>query len=185
MFSIRASCTAMLTSVSSTQARGGKSSAFRCVAAVQNYPTSMSGVVGSRACRQTGGASLHPAQAGRVLRRGDRARGLTCCAASIQDTVAQKNAENAVMIYSKTYCPYCSQVKSMFKDLGVPATVVELDQMQEEGEIQGALLDLTGQRTVPNVFIGGNHVGGCDDTMALKRSGKLNEMLEAAGVQIQ
>ncbi|CAI0456174.1 unnamed protein product [Linum tenue] len=48
-------------------------------------------------------------------------------------------------------------------------------------EIQAALAQLTGQRTVPNVFIGGKHIGGCDDTMALNKSGKLVPLLTEAG----
>ena len=52
--------------------------------------------------------------------------------------------------------------------------------MGEEGvELQNALLEMTGQRSVPNVFVKGQHVGGNDDTQAAARSGKLQEMLAA------
>ena len=61
--------------------------------------------------------------------------------------------------------------------MSVDAKVIELDQMDNGNEIQGALLDLSGQRTVPNVFIKGKHLGGNDDTQAAARSGKLEEML--------
>jgi glutaredoxin len=44
---------------------------------------------------------------------------------------------------------------------------------------------MTGQRTVPNVFIGGAHIGGCDDTMALKKSGELRKMLTDLGVSFK
>lgn len=47
--------------------------------------------------------------------------------------------------------------------------------------LQAALHDWTGQRTVPNVFIGGKHVGGCDDTVRLHQEGKLVPMLTEAG----
>ena len=61
--------------------------------------------------------------------------------------------------------------------MSVDAKVIELDQMDNGNEIQGALLDLSGQRTVPNVFVKGKHLGGNDDTQAAARSGKLEEML--------
>ncbi|KAI7844931.1 hypothetical protein COHA_001578 [Chlorella ohadii] len=96
--------------------------------------------------------------------------------------VQQKNAENPVMVYSKTYCPYCSEVKSLFERLGVNAKVVELDELADGSKVQEALATVTGRRTVPQVFVGGNHVGGCDDTVAAYNSGKLKTLLEAAGV---
>ncbi|MBA0683415.1 hypothetical protein Goari_025077 [Gossypium aridum] len=48
-------------------------------------------------------------------------------------------------------------------------------------DIQAALFEWTGQRTVPNVFIGGKHIGGCDSTMALHKEGKLVPLLTEAG----
>ncbi|PSC73963.1 OPI10-like protein isoform B [Micractinium conductrix] len=102
------------------------------------------------------------------------------------DLVAQinaKNSENSVMVYSKTYCPYCSEVKSLFNKLGVSAKVVELDELADGDSLQQALASVCGRRTVPQVFIGGKHVGGCDDTVAAMNSGKLKELLAAAGVQ--
>ncbi|XRB18082.1 glutaredoxin [Pseudoscourfieldia marina] len=101
----------------------------------------------------------------------------------IQQLVAAKNAENAVIIYSKTYCPFCTQVKSLFASLNVTPAVIEIDQVHEEREIQAALQDMTGQRTVPNIFIGGKHVGGCDDTMRLNANGELAKLLEEAGAK--
>ncbi len=55
--------------------------------------------------------------------------------------------------------------------------VLELDQTGHGSLIQQALMERTNQRTVPNVFVGGNHVGGNDDTHALAASGQLQEML--------
>ncbi|GAQ87081.1 hypothetical protein KFL_003300040 [Klebsormidium nitens] len=102
----------------------------------------------------------------------------------IVEEVKKKNEENPVIVYSKSWCPYCSQVKGLFRQLGVPAKVIELDEINEEEEVQDALYELTRQATVPNVFIGGKHIGGCDDTMALKRSGKLFELLADAGINV-
>ncbi|KAH9315273.1 hypothetical protein KI387_023900, partial [Taxus chinensis] len=62
----------------------------------------------------------------------------------------------------KTYCPYCTQVKQLLSRLGAKPHVVELDTESDGPDLQAALKEWTGQRTVPNVFIGGTHIGGCD-----------------------
>lgn len=62
--------------------------------------------------------------------------------------------------------------------MNVNAKVFELDQMDNGAEIQSALLDMTGQRTVPNVFIKGQHLGGNDATQAAAKNGKLEEMMK-------
>ena len=66
--------------------------------------------------------------------------------------------------------------------LEVPYEAIEIDRINEERLIQEALQDLSNQRTVPNVFVAGKHVGGCDDTLAEIASGKLQERLKSAGV---
>lgn len=86
---------------------------------------------------------------------------------------------NKVVVFSKSYCPFCANTKTLFKDLNVDAKVIELDFMDEGDDIQAALLDISGQRTVPNVFINGEHVGGNDSVQAANSSGKLKELLEA------
>merc|ERR1712146_471077 len=90
-------------------------------------------------------------------------------------------AEHAVVVFSKSYCPFCTRVKQLFAKLGVSAHVVELDNRKDGSEIQNELAAQTGQRSVPNVFISGKHVGGCDDTMGAHSSGNLETMLKAAG----
>ncbi len=61
--------------------------------------------------------------------------------------------------------------------MNIDAKVIELDKLDNGSEIQSALLDITGQRTVPNVFIKGKHLGGNDVTQAAAKNGKLKEML--------
>lgn len=61
--------------------------------------------------------------------------------------------------------------------MNIDAKIVELDKLDNGSEIQSALLDITGQRTVPNVFIKGKHLGGNDVTQAAAKNGKLKEML--------
>lgn len=97
------------------------------------------------------------------------------------DKVQELVSTAPVVVYSKSWCPFCMQVKGLFEKLGVQAEVVEMDGMTEENEIMDALVELTGQSTVPNVFIGGQHVGGCDDAMQLHSEGKLEGMLKEAG----
>jgi glutaredoxin 3 len=94
----------------------------------------------------------------------------------IQDTI--KN--NDVVIYSKTYCPYCTSVKSLFMNhfSAVKTHLVELDTLPNGSSIQAALQSLTGQRTVPNVFVKGKHIGGNDDSQHAFKSGTLSEMLK-------
>eukprot|EP00873_Tetraselmis_striata_P020961 jgi/Tetstr1/441225/TSEL_029481.t1 len=111
-------------------------------------------------------------------------RPLVCMAGGMEDMITEKNNANPVMVYSKTYCPFCMEVKSLFSKLGVDATVVELDSLADGNEVQGALSSVSGSSTVPQVFIGGEFLGGCDDTMSAHRSGKLMTMLEGAGVSV-
>eukprot|EP00536_Pseudo-nitzschia_multiseries_P010388 jgi/Psemu1/203138/e_gw1.315.25.1 len=88
---------------------------------------------------------------------------------------------NKVVVFSKSYCPFCVATKDLFKALNVNAEVLELDLMGNEGvELQTALFKKTKQKSVPNVFVNGKHVGGNDDTQAAARNGTLQEMLKSA-----
>ncbi|KAI3880165.1 hypothetical protein MKW92_016548 [Papaver armeniacum] len=86
-----------------------------------------------------------------------------------------------VVVFSKTYCGFCTSVKKLLTQLGAAFKVIELNQESDGDDIQAALLEWTGQRTVPNVFIGGKHVGGCDSVTGLHQKGKLVNMLTEAG----
>ncbi|KAK1269680.1 hypothetical protein QJS04_geneDACA005047 [Acorus gramineus] len=90
-------------------------------------------------------------------------------------------SSNPVVVFSKSYCPYCTRVKQLLNKLGAAFKVVELDVESDGAEIQSALAEWTGQRTVPNVFINGNQIGGCDKTMEMHSSGKLVPLLTEAG----
>ena len=89
---------------------------------------------------------------------------------------------NKVMIFSKSYCPFAGRAKKLFSDAQVAGKIIELDQVAGGDAMQNALKDLSGQRTVPNIYINGKHLGGCDDTVAAFGNGKMKEMLTAAGV---
>lgn len=88
---------------------------------------------------------------------------------------------NDVVVFSKSYCPFCKATKELFDGMGVDYKVHELDQMGDDGpELQMALFKMTGQKSVPNNFVKGQHIGGNDDTQVAAKEGKLQEML---GVQ--
>ncbi|KAF9119613.1 glutaredoxin [Mortierella sp. 14UC] len=98
-------------------------------------------------------------------------------AAAIKTKVDAIIAENAIVVFSKSYCPYCIKAKNLLSQLGVDAHVLELDNLDDGSAIQAYLAELTGQRTVPNIFISQKHIGGCDDLFRLERSGQLKTLL--------
>ncbi|VDP20189.1 unnamed protein product [Onchocerca flexuosa] len=59
--------------------------------------------------------------------------------------------------------------------------IIELNEREDCDKIQDILLQITGARSVPRVFIGGKCIGGCDDTMAAQRDGRLDQLLKEAG----
>ena len=82
----------------------------------------------------------------------------------------------AVQMYTTHVCPVCVRAKALLKQRGVSDIEeirVDLDPTQRDLMVQR-----TGRRTVPQIFIGDNHVGGCDDLMALDQSGGLLPMLK-------
>ena len=83
-----------------------------------------------------------------------------------------------VKIYATSSCPYCIQAKQLLKQRGV----TELDEIRVDlvpGERQ-KMMEITGRRTVPQIFIGNTHVGGCDDLVALDERGGLLPLLAGA-----
>ena len=74
-----------------------------------------------------------------------------------------------VKMYTTQVCPYCQRAKALLKQRGVAAIEevrIDLDPVQRE-----QMMALTGRRTVPQIFIGQTHVGGCDDLIALDQRG--------------
>lgn len=98
---------------------------------------------------------------------------------NVRSLVQEYIDKNKVVIFAKTHCPYCKKVKNLFETLAVDYYAVELDTLGDKGrEIQAVLAEMTGQKTVPNVFIGGQHVGGCDSTMQLHAEQRLLPMIQ-------
>lgn len=82
-----------------------------------------------------------------------------------------------VEIYTKDYCPFCHRVKDLFNQLGVNFT--EYDVEDDADKFIEMVERANGGRTVPQVFINQEHIGGCDDTYALHQKGLLKEKLSA------
>ena len=82
-----------------------------------------------------------------------------------------------MIAFSKAYCTSTKQTLKGLKNVDVK--IHELDLRGDGGAIQSTLKQMTGQRTVPNVFVKGKHLGGNDDTQAAFSSGKLQSMLSA------
>lgn len=78
---------------------------------------------------------------------------------------------------SKSYCPYCRRAKAVFAKYNAEPHVIELDNDADGAAIQEYLAEVSGQRTVPNIWIDGKHIGGSDDLASLDSSGKLKSML--------
>ncbi len=84
---------------------------------------------------------------------------------------------NKVLMYTTQVCPYCIRAKALLKQRGVSdiqEVRVDLDPVAK-----GHMMEITGRRTVPQIFIGDTHVGGCDDLVALDQRGGLLPLLNA------
>jgi glutaredoxin 3 len=84
----------------------------------------------------------------------------------------------AVKMYTTAVCPYCIQAKRLLQAKGV----AQIEEVRVDANPQERLkmMEITGRRTVPQIFIGDTHVGGCDDLMALDSKGGLLPLLNAA-----
>ena len=83
---------------------------------------------------------------------------------------------NTVRMYTTQVCPFCQRAKALLKQRGVAAIEeirIDLDAVQRD-----KMIETTGRRTVPQIFIGETHVGGCDDLMALDQKGGLMPLLQ-------
>lgn len=79
-----------------------------------------------------------------------------------------------VVVYTTDWCPYCRRAKAFLADKKIPFQEVNLEGKWEELQ---ALKQRTGMRTVPQIFIGGELIGGCDELLALDARGELEKKL--------
>jgi glutaredoxin 3 len=82
-----------------------------------------------------------------------------------------------VIVYSTTVCPYCVRAKALLKQKNIAFSEINLS--NEPDQVRIDLMSKTGLRTVPQIFINGQCIGGCDELYALERSGKLDPLLQA------
>lgn len=80
----------------------------------------------------------------------------------------------AITIYTTTYCPYCVKAKELLKKKGATWTEISAE---DDAVREDMIKKAGGRRTVPQIFIGETHVGGCDDLYALDKAGKLDALL--------
>ena len=84
-----------------------------------------------------------------------------------------------IVVISKSYCPYCRKAKNALKSYNIDDMHVwEIDGEPNSAQIQECLMQMTGARTVPRVFINGKFVGGGEDTVRMHKSGKLAKLLK-------
>lgn len=83
----------------------------------------------------------------------------------------------AVKMYTTAVCPYCVRAKQLLKSRGVEQ--IEEIRIDADPQAREHMMEITGRRTVPQIFIGATHVGGCDDLMALDAQGGLAPLLSA------
>jgi glutaredoxin 3 len=83
-----------------------------------------------------------------------------------------------VVMYTTQVCPYCVRAKALLKQRGVDS--IDEIRVDMDPSARSRMVELTGRRTVPQIFIGATHVGGCDDLFALDQRGGLKPLLGPA-----
>ena len=80
-----------------------------------------------------------------------------------------------VLMYSTAVCPFCVRAEQLLRNRGV--IEIEKARVDLDPELRSEMMEKTGRRTVPQIYIGATHVGGCDDLIALDHAGKLLPLL--------
>ena len=104
----------------------------------------------------------------------------------VADFVTRVVAENRVVMFALEWCEFCWAVRKLFAALGIEYKSVDLDSLALQtgnfgGKIRAVLHERTGSPTIPQIYIGGQHVGGCTDLFSAMRDGKMQLLLEACG----
>jgi glutaredoxin 3 len=101
----------------------------------------------------------------------------------IRQFIENENSKYQVVVWSKSYCPYCANTKQLFNETtGIQPKsikIYDLDQMGTKGiKIQKELYNITNQTTVPNIFINNRPIGGNDNVQQLYKTGQLQQFLK-------
>ena len=83
-------------------------------------------------------------------------------------------SDTRIVVYLTDWCPYCARARSLLEQKGAKFEAINLD---ERPEARAEMVARSGRRTVPQIFIGDTHVGGCDDLYALESAGKLDPLI--------
>jgi glutaredoxin 3 len=83
-----------------------------------------------------------------------------------------------VVVYTTGWCPYCQRAKGLLTAKHVAFSEINID---DDVKFREEMTARTQRRTVPQIFIGDKHVGGCDDLFALEQSGELDRLIQGAG----
>lgn len=84
-----------------------------------------------------------------------------------------------ILMYSTRVCPYCVRAEKLLAKKGIASDQIEKIRVDEKPELREEMARLTGQRSVPQIFIGERHVGGFDDLAELDADGELDALLQA------
>ena len=79
-----------------------------------------------------------------------------------------------VVVYSSSWCPYCQRALGLLAQKGAPVEVISVD---GKADVRQAMAEKAGRTSVPQIWIGDTHVGGCDDLYALESRGELDTLL--------
>jgi len=100
---------------------------------------------------------------------------------------ATNDAENAVVLFALEWCEFCWSVRKMFAEYEIPYRAIDLDSVAYQkdnkgGDIRKAIEQRTGLKTIPQVFVGGKHLGGATETFDAIKDGAMQKLLEANNV---
>jgi glutaredoxin 3 len=84
-----------------------------------------------------------------------------------------------VTLYTTRFCPYCIRARDLLDEKGVVYKDIEVD---NDPQLRGEMMARSGRTTVPQIWVGEQHIGGCDDLLLLERQGRLDEFLERVRV---
>jgi glutaredoxin 3 len=79
-----------------------------------------------------------------------------------------------IEMYATSWCPYCERARQLLRDKGAAFEEISLEARPEQRDV---MIKRSGRRSVPQIFIGGEHIGGCDDLLALDAAGGLDPLL--------
>ena len=82
-----------------------------------------------------------------------------------------------IVVYTTGWCPYCQRARALLTEKGLEIKEINVE---EDEKLREEMIARSGRRTVPQIFIGDKHVGGCDDLYALDGSGELDRLIQGA-----